>query len=168
MAGLPCAAAARTLSRVRTIAIPASAIRDLFDRNRPFARAVATELSRASCRMVMDLRSLKSPTALERLLDWMLRADAQSGGSGRFKLPFGKGTLASLLGMTPESLSRGLHCLADYGVTVRGRDVTLTGRSALARAASLTPVKNAQPNAVIGVTATIQQCGQGGEAGTRS
>jgi CRP/FNR family transcriptional activator FtrB len=131
MTGFPYAASARTLSHARIIAMPAAAIRALFDRDQAFARAVAVELSRASCRMIEELRSLKTRTSEQRLLDWMLHANAQSGGGGQFKLPFGKRTLAALLGMTPENLSRNLHRLAKRGVTVRGRDVTFTDRPAL-------------------------------------
>lgn len=131
MAGLPYAAAARTLSPARIIAIPASAIRRLFDRDAAFARAVAIELSRAACRMMEELRSLKTRNSIERLVDWLLQADAQANGSGHFKLPFGKRTLASRLGMTPECLSRSLRNLAEYGVSVGGRDVTVTDRAAL-------------------------------------
>jgi CRP/FNR family transcriptional activator FtrB len=129
--GRPQAAAARTLSRARIIAVPASAICQLFDRDRAFAHAVATELSRTVCGMVEELRNLKTRTSLERVADWLLEADAQSGGSGHFKLPFGKHKLASRLGMTAESMSRSLRSLADHGVLVRGRDVTITDRAAL-------------------------------------
>jgi hypothetical protein len=34
--------------------------------------------------------------------------------------------------MTPECLSRSLRSLADHGLTVRGRDVTVADRAALA------------------------------------
>jgi CRP-like cAMP-binding protein len=56
---LPYAAAARTLSPARIVAIPAAAIRELFDGDRTFARAVADELSRASHRTLAELKSLK-------------------------------------------------------------------------------------------------------------
>jgi CRP/FNR family transcriptional activator FtrB len=132
MTGLPYAAAARTLSPARIIAIPAVAIRGLFDRDRVFARTVAIELSRSSCRIIEELTSLKTRTSIERLADWLVQADAQADSNGHFKLPCGKRTLASHLGMTPECLSRGLRSLADHGLTVRGRDVTVADRAELA------------------------------------
>jgi len=133
MSGLPYAAAARALSPARVLAIPAAGIRELFDGDKTFARAVACELSRASYRMLAELRSLKTRTSLERLAAWLVdTANAQSSGNGQFRLPFGKRTLASRLGMTPECLSRSLRSLADYGISVHGRDVTVTNPTALA------------------------------------
>src|SRR5689334_1679152 len=78
MTRLPYAAAARTLSPARIVAIPAAAIRELFDGDRTFARAVADELSRASHRTLAELKSPKMHTPVERLADWLLRADARS------------------------------------------------------------------------------------------
>jgi CRP/FNR family transcriptional regulator, transcriptional activator FtrB len=57
----------------------------------------------------------------------------ESASNGFFKLPFGKRTLASRLGMTAECMSRGLHTLVDQGVLVRGRDIRITDRAALIR-----------------------------------
>jgi CRP/FNR family transcriptional regulator, transcriptional activator FtrB len=95
------------------------------DRDRDFARAIATELSRTFCGMVAELGSLKTRTSIDRLVDWLLQADARSGGTGQFQLPFGKRALASRLGMTPEALSRNLRSLADKGISLRGRHVTI-------------------------------------------
>jgi len=131
MTGLPYVASARTLSPARVVAIPAAAVRELFDSDRSFARTVAVELARGSYRMLLEVKSLKVRTSMERLADWLLRAAARSDDNGRFKLPFGKRTLASRLGMTPECLSRSLRSLADHGVTVRGRNVMVGDRAAL-------------------------------------
>jgi CRP/FNR family transcriptional activator FtrB len=135
MTGCAYAASARTLSPARIVTIPATAIRELFDRDGAFARALVGELSRTSCRMLAELRSLKTRTSTERLLNWLLSA-AQSNGSHHLKLPFGKRTLASLLGMTPECLSRSFRSLAKQGIVVRGRDVSFADRSGLAKAIS--------------------------------
>jgi len=128
MTECPYAAGARTLSPARIVAIPAAAIRERFDCDRTFARAIVGELSRVSHRMLVELRSLKTRTSTERLQNWLLSV-AQSNGSGTFKLLFGKRTLASLLGMTPECLFRSFRSLAKHGVTVRGRDVMFTNGS---------------------------------------
>lgn len=54
--------------------------------------------------------------------------------------------LASLLGMTPENLSRSLAALADYGVEVHGPNVTITRPAALERLAKPDPlIDNHQP-----------------------
>jgi CRP/FNR family transcriptional regulator, transcriptional activator FtrB len=132
VAAIPYVATVRTLSPVRILALPASAVRELFDGDKAFARSVAAELSRSSCRMILDLKSLKVRTSIERLADWLIDAADQANGNGEFRLPFGKRTLASRLGMTPECLSRSLRTLSAHGVRVRGRDVILADRAALA------------------------------------
>jgi CRP/FNR family transcriptional regulator, transcriptional activator FtrB len=129
---IPYIASVRTLSAVRILAVPAPAVRGLFDGDKAFARSVAGELSRSSCRMILDLKSLKVRTSIERLADWLIDAGHQGNGNGEFRLPFGKRTLASRLGMTPECLSRSLRALSAHGVRVRGREVTLADRAALA------------------------------------
>jgi CRP/FNR family transcriptional activator FtrB len=132
LTGLPYIASARTLVPSRIVTIPATAVRALFDADKAFARAVAAELARASYRLLLELKSQKLRTCMERLAEWLLRADAKLGGNGQFRLPFGKRVLASRLGMTPENLSRSLRSLADRGVMVRGRNVTLGNPAALA------------------------------------
>jgi CRP/FNR family transcriptional regulator, transcriptional activator FtrB len=132
--GRPYVASVRTLSPARIMAVPAPAVRELFDGDKAFARNVAAELSRSSWRMLWDIKSLKVRTSIERLADWLITAaDGQGNGNGHseFRLPFGKRTLASRLGMTPECLSRSLRSLAAHGVRVRGREVTVADRAAL-------------------------------------
>ena len=129
---IPYIASVRCLSPARILAVPAQAVRELFDGDGAFARSVATELSRSSCRMILDLKSLKVRTSIERLADWLIDAAGQANGKGAFRLPFGKRTLASRLGMTPECLSRSLRTLSAHGVHVRGREVILADRAALA------------------------------------
>jgi CRP/FNR family transcriptional activator FtrB len=130
---IPYIASVRALSPTRILAVPAPAVRELFDGDKIFARNVAGELSRSSCRMILDLKSLKVRTSIERLADWLISAaDGQGNGRNEFRLPFGKRTLASRLGMTPECLSRSLRALGAHGVRVRGREVTVVDRAALA------------------------------------
>src|ERR1043166_36045 len=129
---IPFVASARTLAPVRLLAVPAPAVRALFDGDKAFARSVAGELSRSSCRMLLDLKSLKIRTSIERLADWLMTTAGHANGNGEFRLPFGKRTLASRLGMTPECLSRSLRSLTAHGVRVRGREVILADRAALA------------------------------------
>lgn len=132
MSGCPYGAAARALSPVRILAIPGASIHQLFDADNSFARAVACELARDWCNKVSELHSLKTRTSLQRLADWLARAAKPNvNGNGEFRLPFGKRTLASRLGMTPACLSRTLRRLTKYGVRVRGREVTVVDWLAL-------------------------------------
>jgi CRP/FNR family transcriptional activator FtrB len=130
---LPYLASARTLKPSRILMIPTALVRRLFHSDKAFARAVARELSRAFHDVVRELKNQKLRTCMERLADWLLRANATLGDNGKFTIPDDKRTLASRLGMTPENLSRNLRTLADRGcVVIHGRNVTLGDPAALA------------------------------------
>ena len=103
--------------------IPAQTVRDVFDRDAAFARAIVSELAERYREIVRSLKNEKLRTSAERLANWILRADAQQGHQRCVELMFDKRTLASRLGMTPENLSRNLALLAKYGVKSSGRDI---------------------------------------------
>ena len=94
---------ARTLTQSRVLMIPAGAVRDIFGRDSAFARAVVGELASRYRSIVRTLKNEKLRTGAERLANWIVHADAESGSTGRVVLPFEKRLLASLLGMTPEN-----------------------------------------------------------------
>ena len=97
------------------------------------ASRVACELSRAFYGVVLELKNQKLRTCMERLADWLLRANAKLGDKGQFTIPHDKRTHASRLGMTSKNLSRNLRSVADWGcVVIHGRDVTLGDPAALA------------------------------------
>ena len=52
------------------------------------------------------------------MANWLLAAAAEQGP--QIKLPYSKRTLASLLGMSPENLSRTLVQIRNHGVEVHG------------------------------------------------
>jgi len=108
---------ARTLTAAQILMIPAPAVRDVFDRDAAFARALVNELAvRYRC-VVRSLKNEKLRNSTERLANWILQEEAHQGGNRRVDLGIDKRTLASRLGMTPENLSRNLAQLARHGVT---------------------------------------------------
>ena len=132
---------ARTLVPSQILMIPAQTVRDIFDRDHIFARAIVNELADRYRSVVRSLKNEKLRTSAERLANWILRADAQQGNQHNIELAFEKRTLASSLGMTPENLSRNLALLAKYGVRSSGRDIIVEDTKALERFA--------KPNALI-------------------
>jgi CRP/FNR family transcriptional activator FtrB len=126
---------ARTLSSAQVLMIPASAVRDVFDRDSAFARAVVHELADRYRAIVRELKNQKLRTGTERLANWILRTDRRQGTDGRVHLHYDKRTLASQLGMTPENLSRNLTSLAQHGISNCGREIVITDRTALERCA---------------------------------
>ena len=131
---------ARTLTPAQILMIPAAAVREVFDRDAAFARAIVGELALRYRDMVRALKDQKLRTGTERLANWILETDRQQGGSGRIVLPHDKRTLASRLGMTPENLSRNLASLAAHGVAGSGREIVIADRDALQRWAKPNPL----------------------------
>jgi CRP/FNR family transcriptional activator FtrB len=126
---------ARTLSPARVLLIPAAAVRRTFAVDAAFARALAQELAVAYRGIVKELKNQKLRSGLERLANWLLVHDAETGSKGQFPLPFEKKVLASRLGMAPEVLSRSFASLVPYKVTVRGPIVEIRDIEALRKLA---------------------------------
>lgn len=117
---------ARTVEKSRLLLIPSSDIWIAFERDAGFARAIVLDLASSFRGVVKALKNQKLRSSVERLANYLIRQDAVAGGAGSFELPIDKKTLASLLGMTPENLSRAFNTLAPYGVEVDGPQVRLT------------------------------------------
>lgn len=122
---------ARTSLRSKILLIPSENVRDAFARDDGFARAIVVELANCYRGVVKEHKDLKLRTAVERLANRLLRFDREQGATGTLELPFDKRTLASLLGMTPENLSRAFNTLRPYGVEVDGGTVRMIDRKAL-------------------------------------
>jgi CRP/FNR family transcriptional activator FtrB len=131
---------ARTLARSDVLLVPLHVIHQLIDIDPAFACTVTYELASELRNLMQDFKSHRLRTSVERLAEWMIRSDQETGGTGAFVIPHDKCTLASYLGMEPESLSRNLASLAEAGVSVRGRQISLTDSTALARIARITDI----------------------------
>lgn len=130
----------RTSQRSRLLLIPAARVREALRDDGAFARAAVAELAGCYREIVKQQKDLKLRTAVERLANSLLALDAEQRGSGSVELPCDKRTLASLLGMTPENLSRAFNALKPYGVEVDGAKIRLTDVKSLARLAKPTPL----------------------------
>lgn len=117
---------ARTVDKARVLMIPADDVRAAFEADEVFARAIVTELAGCYRGMVRSQKNLKLRSGVERLAAWLLSLNRRQGADGTLTLPFDKRTLAALLGMTPENLSRAFATLRPYGVAVDGATVVLS------------------------------------------
>jgi len=131
---------ARTTEPSRILMIPAADIREVFYRDAAFARAIVAETSWAYRTLVKTLKEQKLRTGTERLAAYLLRLRTESGGGEEVRLPVDKRTVAALLGMTPENLSRAFSALAAHGVEVSGRSIRIVDREALEGLAKPTPL----------------------------
>ena len=122
----PCLMSARTIANARILMIPSENVRTIFAQDADFARAVVRELSGRYRTMVKSLKNQKLRNAVERLANYLLQKEAAQGSEGEVTLEIDKRTLAALVGMTPENLSRAFGTLKPYGVEVNGRVIRLT------------------------------------------
>lgn len=122
---------ARTVERSRVLMIPTSNIRMAFEDDPNFARSIVIELAGCYRSVVKDHKNLKLRSAVERLANRLLKYHIDQGANGVIELFHDKRTLAALLGMTPENLSRAFNTLKPYGVEVNGNSIKLTDIAAL-------------------------------------
>ncbi|MSU88355.1 cyclic nucleotide-binding domain-containing protein [Rhodobacteraceae bacterium 2CG4] len=131
---------ARTLEKSRIALIPSQDVRAVFDADGNFARAIVTELAQGYRSVIRAQKDLKLRTSLERLANYLLRQQKHAGGGAVFELDFEKRRLASVLGMTPENLSRAFKSLQPYGVAVNGTRITIGNQADLEHFAKPNPL----------------------------
>lgn len=136
---------ARTIERSDILMIPGALIRARMDEDAAFAVAIARELSGCYRGLVRTIKNQKLRSGVERLANYLLQLRARSS-SDTVELPHEKRVLASLLGMTPENLSRAFSTLRPFGVAVNGAAVHLTLVADLRRLAKPDPlIENQAP-----------------------
>ena len=124
---------ARTLEKSRIVLLPSVDVREAFDADPGFARAIVKELAQCYRSVVKNTKDLKLRTSVERLANYLLRQQKRHGGSPEFTLHTEKRRLASALGMTPENMSRAIKNLKPYGVVVTGKNVSIKDQDDLER-----------------------------------
>lgn len=137
---------ARTLERSDILMLSGEALRRAMQADAGLCFAVARELAGCYRGVVRALKNQKLRGGIERLANYLITQRHRQGGENIFTLPHEKRVLASLLGMTPENLSRAFASLAGYGVEVHGPQVTIVRPVVLERLAKPDPlIDNHQP-----------------------
>lgn len=131
---------ARTIERSRVVLLPSVDVREIFEIDHGFARAVVTELAQRYRSVLKDSKNLKLRSSIERLSNYLLKMQIAAGGGTSFELGIEKRRLASRLGMTPENLSRAIKALKPHGAQVTGSTVLVTSNKDLERLAKPTPL----------------------------
>jgi CRP/FNR family transcriptional activator FtrB len=116
---------ARTIEPSRVLTIPSEDVRAAFVTDPNFALSMAAELAARIQVLANALKNQRLRTGTERLANYLLNLHNAQGGTGTAKLVIGKGVLASLLGMSPENLSRAFTALRGYGVEVKASEIKL-------------------------------------------
>lgn len=139
---------ARTLDRCEILMIRGDAIRTAMRLDPRFAMAVSRDLAGCYRGLVRNIKNHKLRNSTERLANYLLQLRAADNSGCVVRLHHEKRILASLLGMTPENLSRAFATLGGYGVEVSGADVKLGKLRDLERLARPDPlIDNYAPRA---------------------
>ena len=128
---LPFLMSARTLVSSRVLMVPAANLRDAIKQDPALMQAAMHELANGYRDLVRALTDMKLRQSAERLGNLILQAETQQGGNGRVRIKSEKRLIASLLGMTPENLSRAFGVLGAHGIKVEGALVRITDRNSL-------------------------------------
>jgi CRP/FNR family transcriptional activator FtrB len=131
---------ARTLERCEILMIPGDAIRTAMRLDTRFGMAVSRDLAGGYRGLVRAVKNQKLRNSTERLANYLLALRAADESGSVVRLHHEKRVLASLLGMTPENLSRAFLALQDRGVRVQGAVVTLSNIPALEALAKPDPL----------------------------
>lgn len=122
---------ARTLEASRIMMIPGGILRNVIKQDSALMQETMRELAVGYRNMVRALTDMKLRQSTERLGNYILLQSHKQNGQINVQLRSEKKLLASLLGMTPENLSRAFSALSKYGVSIDGADITITDYAAL-------------------------------------
>ncbi len=131
---------ARTLHKSQLLMIPAEHVRSAVGTDEGFTRAVVPELARGYRGAVKELKNQKLRTGAERLANWLLQSAHFHEGESVVTLDFEKKKLSSLLGMTPENLSRAFSAIKSVGVSTAGSAIRIEDVAELRRFARPNPL----------------------------
>lgn len=135
---------ARALEETRLLTLPAGEVRAALADDAGLMQAVIAELGRGYRNTLRSLKGRKLRSSTVRLANWLLRLRTARGDAAELTLDIEKRTLAALLGMTPEHLSRAFSALREHGVDVHGAAITITDPAALAALAHPDPLLDAE------------------------
>ena len=127
---------ARAVEETRIAVVPLADLWAATERDRGFAMDLARLASGEWQALLAMLKDYRLRSAPQRFAAYLVRlakeAGRPDGGPAEIELADDRKTLASLLGMTPENLSRTIAQFRERGVIVSGRLVAIADLAALA------------------------------------
>jgi CRP/FNR family transcriptional activator FtrB len=126
MSSQPYLQSAHVVQRARLLAIKATPLRGIVEREPELALALLRSMSVDFRNLVRQIRDLKVRTTAQRLGAYLLALVPDlKAPEAQFRLPFEKGLLAARLGCRQENLSRAFATLREMGVETHGARVML-------------------------------------------
>lgn len=116
---------AEAVTDAMVLHIPRKMVIDLIERDTSFALSMLAGLSIRLHSLVHDVESYSLRSSTQRVIGYLLQQCPPEGkGEVEVSLPTSKQVIASLLNLTPETLSRIFHDLSDSGlIEVRGKQI---------------------------------------------
>jgi len=110
----------------QVLLVPKSLIFSMLDNDTMFARKMLAGLSVRMHQLVQDIEMLSLQSCTQRFIGYLLQMSADASDASNITLPASKTTIASLLNLTPETLSRTMAKLQQLGlIEVNGKDVMI-------------------------------------------
>lgn len=124
--GLPYLVSARATSDGQALLIPAARLRQLIDEDTALAAQCARVLSRHWRVLISQIKEMKTQSATERLAKFLLSNSEKTRGAASLVLPGMKKEVATRLGIAPETFSRTLKKMREYGVESDGDTIRIS------------------------------------------
>jgi CRP-like cAMP-binding protein len=110
----------------KVVVIAKGAIFSLLDKDPTVARKMLAGLSIRMHQLVKDIETLSLQSGTERFIGYLLQISSNQPDASKVTLPSSKATIASLLNLTPETLSRTMMKLQQYGlIEVYGKEIVI-------------------------------------------
>lgn len=119
----PLSAVAIESSRIASI--PLATVRAVMERDPALVALLTQSIAESWRRKVGQLKDQRLLSAPQRFAAYLMRLAGTRHGRTSFDIGEDRKTLASLLGMTPENLSRTIGQLREIGVVLNGRHVEI-------------------------------------------
>lgn len=110
----------------KVLLITRDAIFDILDNDVTVVRRMLAGISARNRQLVNDIESISLQNSTQRLIGYLLQIGLDSPNPERVQLPANKLTIASMLNITPETLSRVMFRLQHAGlIEVNGKEIVI-------------------------------------------
>jgi CRP-like cAMP-binding protein len=123
---------AQTTLDSKVLLITRDAIFNILDNDVTVVRRMLAGISARNRQLVNDIESISLQNSTQRLIGYLLQISTDSPNPERVQLPANKLTIASMLNITPETLSRVMLRLQNAGlIEVNGKEIVITNVAGL-------------------------------------
>jgi CRP-like cAMP-binding protein len=110
----------------KVLLIARDAIFDILDNDVMVVRRMLAALSARNHQLISNIESISLQNSTQRLIGYLLQMSSESENPSLITLPASKLTIASMLNITPETLSRVMLRLDSAGlIKVHGKEITI-------------------------------------------